>query len=405
MPSNLEKLFGSAADYCGLGAAFHALAEPYKIIDTVKRYIAPDPRKQPDHWVREAGLLRPEYRIVEFGFREAELRDFVDWAETPDRFAWRLMHGDTGRGKSRLMVELCDHFIERASNRDWIAGAIDVSVAAKHGEAWVEAIEKCNRDLFLVLDYAERESEIATALLLASLNRARPREGRFTRIVLVSRKPSDLWNELFRRDATLQQAGRKLLEEYALKPATEQADVGRAFDAAFRDFSRHLGGEHAAPVLSFAQLGPSAPGRNGAPDIGLVHMLAYLAAKAPEEFEQRLNRAPSRDEVLEFMLEREQRHWLHVAQDVRVAPELQTDDALMAAAVMITTASLNQAITTRQEAINVLRGARLFSDHNEAQLHLVIETFRRVYPGLGVVNGITPDLLGAYALTKADDGQ
>jgi hypothetical protein len=66
-------------------------------------------------------LLRPESQVVRFHRLREPLRDtIVNWAIIPDSSVkLRLQAGEGGAGKTRLLIEVCNH-LERSHG--WRAG-------------------------------------------------------------------------------------------------------------------------------------------------------------------------------------------------------------------------------------------------------------------------------------------
>ena len=350
------KYFEAAAQLIGADRFAEILTEPAKIDAVIRHVLMPDPARSPEIDTSDAALLRSEYKIVHFDYRNREFEDLLEWCNGIKPYAWRLIHGDTGRGKTRLLVELCGHLNGNATGNHWVAGFLDVDHFANDPGAF-DVLFETTKPLLIVLDYAERQSSIVTELLKRSRRRAQEYPKRITRIALAARRRSEVWDQIFRQDSELSKLKRGLLEDMRLNAVTDVFEVKHVFVAAFGDFCTHLGLQLDAPELDFSLLTRSGT----APDIGLVHMLALLAALAPEELDQRTNTRPTEDEVLDVLLDRERRHWKKAARALSLPSELCQENVLLEAASLLTLASQQGAIGNAAEARDVLRAGALLA--------------------------------------------
>ena len=101
---------------------------------------------------------------------------------------------------------------------------------------------------------------------------------------------------------------------------------------------------------------------------------------------------------------REKRHWLQMATGKKLPAELCQEDVLNDAAVLLTAFSQEASIKTKEHARTVLRGSTILTGLSEPKLNLLMALFRDMYPGDSYVNGVSPDLLGAYLLVAGADG-
>ncbi|HEV2635383.1 MAG TPA: FxSxx-COOH system tetratricopeptide repeat protein [Actinocrinis sp.] len=65
-----------------------------------------------------AEMLRADYGVVPFLFRDRDLADLAQWCENGPAMAVAQITGDGGAGKTRFAIELC----RRMADRGWIAG-------------------------------------------------------------------------------------------------------------------------------------------------------------------------------------------------------------------------------------------------------------------------------------------
>jgi hypothetical protein len=389
----LSRLIESVADVFNAGKIAELLTEPAKKHYIVANILLPNPVRKPDDFTSEASLLRPEFQIASFNFRTKEFEEFSGWCNSSEPFAWRLVHGDSGRGKSRLMVELCTHFNGHATGNHWVAGFVNVEKFRDNPDSF-ELLFDEPKPLLIVLDYAERQSEVVIQLLRRSYERAVSNAKQTTRVLLIARRSTDLWNNVFNSDEVLQTLGRSRLQDVNLSSVTETASVEDVFETAYGDFAQHFGKTESVPQFDFSKLAPN--GHH--PDIGLVHMLALLAVLSPEELNWQSNSRPTQDELLGFLLGREIRFWQKAAKGMGLPPELCKVPVLSEAAALLTLSSQQGAITNADEARSVLRNGTLLHDQSQALLDLMVTVFRETYSGIGYVNGVAPDLLGDFLI-------
>lgn len=397
-----SKYLKALAATVGGGEFADLLTEQARKDAAIRRFLLVDPVREPHADLTPAALLRSEYRIVDFRYRDDEFESFTAWCAAEQPCRWRLIHGDSGRGKTRLMVELIGYLNGHKSGNHWIAGFISVDRFQSDSALDLDAFDllfDTPKPLLIVLDYAERQSAIVTELLKRSRQRAEARPGTTTRIALVARRKSDIWDRIFTADNDLHSLKRGLLEDLRLSSVTEGFNIEAVFAEAFEDFTRHFRAAHPAPRIDFSRMMRA----NKHPDIGLVHMLALLAVIAPSEIIGRMNSRPTEDEVLTFLLEREKRHWLKTAKGLHLPPELQQESVLTEAAGLLTLASQQGAISSASEARNVLRSGTLLAGQTEAMLDRLVAAFRETYPGIGYVNGVAPDLLGDFLIAGLQD--
>jgi len=391
----ISKYIEATAQLIGADKLAEILTEPAKIDAAIKHVLLPDPSRTPEKDISDAALLRSEYRAVRFDYRNREFDDLLAWCNSDTPYAWRLVHGETGRGKTRLLVELCAHLNGYSTGNHWIAGFVKVERFQDDLEAY-DVLFATSKPLLIVLDYAERQSAIVTELLRRSRQRGLDNPRTTTRIVLVARRRSEVWEQIFRHDEELSKLKRSSLEDMHLCAVTEAHDIDEVFRAAFADFSAHFGTQHATLEIDFSLL--TKGGAN--PDIGIVHMLALLAVLAPHELDRRTNSRPTQDQVLDFLLDREKRHWVKAARGLNLPAELCQENVLLEVTSLLTLASQQGAIVDAAEARGVLRLGRLLGGQTEALLDRLVTVFRETYPGLGYVNGVTPDLLGDYLILR-----
>ena len=123
-------------------------------------------------------------RTTPFAGRQAELAQLDEFLDDPSRrFAWKILCGVGGMGKSRLALEL----VLRARRDHWRAGFLD---SLKDGEYW--ARWQPSRPTLLVVDYAAKTPEPVGEMLKALAERS-PSEAlrKPVRLLLIERDPAD----------------------------------------------------------------------------------------------------------------------------------------------------------------------------------------------------------------------
>jgi len=67
-----------------------------------------------------SAMLRAEFRVVPYRFRDTELSDFLDWCDSKARLAVSYLDAAGGAGKTRFAIEAC----LAAQARGWVAGLL-----------------------------------------------------------------------------------------------------------------------------------------------------------------------------------------------------------------------------------------------------------------------------------------
>ncbi len=315
-----------------------------------------------------AALLLARHAIVPFSpaGRSQIVESLATWCESVSLLAVRLIVGDGGTGKTRLMIE----HVRRMTTTGWEAGFLDRNQGPRQ---LTRLLASCDQPLLIVIDYAEMRDDLAE--LLGQLAREPSRNGSVTRVVLLARNCSDWWTALKSTESTVAE----LLEAERPTSLPPLSCVGNTtereaqFRLAYEAFASTL--NRAAPVS------PRMPPLDDArfDRVLYVHMAA-LATVFGIEF--------SASDIMERVLDHEQRFWLtRLPADVRVRPEsrLLTDPLrrMVAALTLLggapSTQCLNELIDRVEPALRP-----------ESRLLL-----RDLYPlGAAGVAPLEPDLLG-----------
>ena len=240
-----------------------------------------------------SALLRPEFEVVAFRGRDAELSQLERWCAEPGGFGMRLVTGPAGQGKSRLAWQLC----ARLTARGWLAGALD---RTELDEATLRQLHATSVSTLLVVDQAEiRTGELAS---LVSGLAGRQRAGTI-RLMLLAPAAGDWW-EGFRRDVGVPGSVLDGVVELELAPLhTTLNSRQRGFREAAAAFTRHRG--HTATPAAMPSLAD--------PKYESVLNLHVAALAAVLDAEQPTGRPAGPVNQTARVLESEQRHWSDVA--------------------------------------------------------------------------------------------
>ena len=129
-------------------------------------------------------------------------------------------------------------------------------------------------------------------------------------------------------------------------------------------------------------------------------MLAVMAVLAPDEVKE--GGGATRDELLQWTFDREQRQWHERAGSLDLDPVLNTSGALHGVAALLTLAGQQGAIPDDGAACQVVGLERLLGGRDAAQVQQVVTLFRDLYPGEDI-GGVAPDLFGDYVI-RAREG-
>jgi len=187
-------------------------------------------------------LLQPEFGIVPFAGREAELSDLVQWCACEDRVSAQLLTGPGGQGKTRLALELC----RQQEAAGWLCG-----VLADHaGIGDLDTLLAASGPLLVVVDWADAKAgQVAAFVQRAVSSAAGP-----VRLLLAARRAGEWWASLPYHVGGEAQDVFSASGTLALSPAAgSQAARREQFLAAARAFASHLGrawGDVPEPDLS-----------------------------------------------------------------------------------------------------------------------------------------------------------
>jgi tetratricopeptide (TPR) repeat protein len=202
-------------------------------------------------------LLRTEYAVVPFLGRQDEINGLVDWCESGEQSAMRLLVGPAGAGKTRLAAQLCVEM----SSRGWTAGFLSQGCRPES----FDELRETGNPLLATLDYGDAWLELEQFLIRldAPAETAPP-----TRILLLARHSGGWWNRLVTANPYV------AMDAADIRPTTVSQEGLRAMylDSA-EAFRQHLGAAALDPNEEI-------PALAGQP-ILVVHMAALLRIDAP----------------------------------------------------------------------------------------------------------------------------
>ena len=340
-----------------------------------------------------ASLLHPERSPVPFGYRDDDLRMLEDWChdDSSGWVAWKLVTGETGRGKTRLLMRLVE-VLRDMMDRRWRAGFLDMT-ALRADPGALLCFYHLPGDLLFVVDYAERFEAEVHATLKSSLALADAGAERRIRVVLISCRESELWQSIADSDMDIGDvmSGDGFSRYEPLPLGRDPSARKGIFDDAYAAFEDHFGEER--PLAKRPDLS-----RRGFEEAILIHMAALSLHQGEISAGD-----VSEEALLDWVLSREKRHWSETIDKRDELPSSLKRAPIAQAAACLTLVSLGAGIRDRDQAIAGLRQCPLLSGVAGPALSAVADLFHDLYPGPGWVNGVTPDLIGTYLLNAAED--
>lgn len=320
-----------------------------------------------------SALLRPQYRVVPFEGREAELSDLVRWCESDQPLGIRLYTGPGGMGKTRLAVELC----HQMAARSWRVGFLEAAETVLP-PAWPAEVAAVKQPLLVVVDYAETHTSLVVDLLSAVARRRRLP----TRCILLARAAADWWYQLCRTSAGVGELlSGPATTTMRLRPVTNDPQqragmVQRAHSQFCQRLNAHM------PVADAEYHEPHFD------RVLFLHLAALAQATGSAE--------TGATALLDAALRREQRFWDDGIRQLGL-PALVGRPIAQCAAL----ATLAGRIDGPAQAVDLLRSCPLLADQPAAVLVQVAELLHRLYPGSAWLEGVQPDLLGEHLVGQA----
>nr|VFJ60202.1 MAG: hypothetical protein BECKDK2373C_GA0170839_10794 [Candidatus Kentron sp. DK]VFJ61326.1 MAG: hypothetical protein BECKDK2373B_GA0170837_11009 [Candidatus Kentron sp. DK] len=325
-------------------------------------------------------MLRAEYGIVPFHFREKELKELDDWCKISGHVKVRLYTGPGGMGKTRLAVELCRR---RDGFGGWEAGFLDRERVSKANDPG-RLLADYKGPVLMVMDYAETRRDELTPLIEAALANKNP-NGKL-RLILLARAADDWWTQLKTEAGPVGeflQSGQTVHDR--LRPLTTDVEQRkRSFDMAVDAFAERLGRKGTEPKdIDF--------GAEHFERVLLLHMEALRQVEGEDK-------QAARDEqgILDSILLRERRFWGRLT-PFHHLPE-KFNAAVGPAMACITLGG--GIVKGRFEAIDVLRKVPILENTPKDDLDRIARVLHDTYPGRKYIEPLMPDLLGEHLVQQ-----
>lgn len=326
-----------------------------------------------------SGLLRASCAAVPFRDRAAEREDLLAWCQRRQGLSVRLLVGEAGSGKTRLLVEAC----AQLAARGWRAGFLALLSAQEQENGWPDTLPAAG-SLLIVIDDANERTRVIYQLLARLLrSEAADRE---VRVVLLARQRGEWWSllcaceegvgELLRGPRTEVLAAEALM----LPPAAR----GLFFADATEAFLARLGSPEP----------PAAP-----PDLDRPHFATVLFVQIAALAAARGRTIQGADELLDFILGHDQENsW---------RPHLPAGLPVPAFAQAAALATLAGNIGSEEAARAVISRGRRLRDLPAETVGQLASNLRALYPpapaGSGRVwlSGVQPALVGEHLVARA----
>jgi hypothetical protein len=315
--------------------------------------------------------LDARYRVVPLMNRETEMADWLPWARQGNT-ACRLLTGDGGMGKTRLLIEVC----EQLRTEGWRTGFLLEGVDA-------EALRRQlvgRKPFLIVVDYAERRARDLEVLCEA----IRATKGQ-VRLALLARSDG-VWREDLLANSKAaanflgENAGMNVLQLEPAAPtkAMQSSKVRREmfYDAlhAYKPFDGTLLLDNPLPI-DFSD-----PKYDR---ILLLLLEAWVTAFG--------NSTDTTRSAIKVVLDKEQGYLKPLAPP-GIPPRTMME--------VLAWIYAHGAAHTRQQAVTLLTYCPSLAGQTAAIISQLVDIFHDVYPGPHYLNPIQPDLIGHAVMEK-----
>lgn len=317
-------------------------------------------------------LLNSEYEIVPFYGRDTELKELLDWCNADKKFDLKLYTGAGGMGKTRLMREVIRYL--NTSEATWQAGFIDRKTI-ENDPTSVQRLFKDDLPLFIVVDYAETQTEIVKKLLDAE-NTNVDKRTQSVRIVLLARTADTWWQQLRLESQRIDLP----LEATPLAPVEESRE-----DSFKRALIAFATSDEQANAIRTPELKESYYR-----SVLFVHMRALLATRSQQN-------PTTESELLDQILELEKQQWHKEKVNHFSQQELAT-----AIAQIMTVVTLGYTLNNKGDLRDLLKEIP-YTEHlgnQQPALNGLAERLRELYPGNLYLEPLRPDILGEHLLER-----
>ncbi len=298
-------------------------------------------------------LLLSRHGVVPISGRDTLLQDFAQWCDGSG-LAIRLVTGQGGEGKSRLLRELC----KRQIDRGWTAGLLKEPPNVEDICREVRAGRSC----LFAIDYAESWGEELAEALKALHQAATDRAP--VRVVLAARAQAEWWTSL---PAEANEVRALDPDDLVLALRAPQDELTATWTEAVIAFARARGRE--APDMSAPKAELLARWREQG--VLTLHAAALLASEGEVP-----DASAKRAALFDQLLRKEAQLWKRRAREY-VAPQGSVDRLLRRVA---TVATLVGPLSTVAAARDLLRLTPGLGGIGEATLDGLARVFAELYP-------------------------
>jgi len=314
-------------------------------------------------------LLRPEYAVVPFSGRQAEVADLTNWTTDGPMLSARLITGPAGQGKTRLALRLC----ELMRSRGWLAGTVSEEVGAEV----ITRFAGIQAPLLLVVDYAEARAEGLLDLAKAIIRRSADAP---VRMLLLARSAGE-WLRGLHEHPDDRVAGlflgttEQCLLPLARRVADRHAEFVRALHAMAYRLNRTADDVEPPPDIDTTRF-------ERALDIHAAALALLLDESAQEKGSD-----PQWDPITR-VLHHERRYWRRTTAVFELpGPSVARLDSVVAVATLF-------GAVTSEDAVKLIGVLPTFYGEKREVVTRFVRWLKGLYPGPFALNPLRPDRLG-----------
>ena len=324
-------------------------------------------------------ILRAAHEVVDFipEGREDILRELDAFRADDAPFAMRLFTGEGGAGKTRLFIQLG----KTLTGTGWQYGFLTSEDKDLSPDAMRYLLNEHPR-VFIVIDYAENRKPALLALLrqIDSIVHTNPDKNLRIRVALIARAGGDWWNNLSKEDGQLQHLFLPALPPTAVPPlARDTTGSARIFTAALHGYGTHLG-------LAVPDTATAPPLQATKGNALLIQMAALLALHGKT--------VENETEILDGVLEHEDRYWQGKAKDATLGKDLYP--AVAQALALATLAG--GCVDEKQARALIATAPEMIGDAKDART--IAALLHHLYQIRDWLNGVEPDILGEHLVER-----
>ena len=352
------------------------LRETFNELAGINEVITPGTRPLPDQLV-PSRLLIAAHEVIPFyeEGRRHDLARLADWCADDAPASVRLITGEGGAGKTRLLVEWC----KRLRAQGWHAGFLPHRPPGD----WRETLFRGQVPRLVVIDYAESRLREVETLLQGLAVHSRPK----LRVVLLARRQADWWRQLAERSDEIADLLLRSPTPYKVAPLVPEPD-------------RRPEMCRAVIQVFTAALGVDPPPDPGLPDFtdrafnrALYLHMASLAAL--------LGEPPASPEfLLGAILVHERRFWVRAFEGIFPSDGNAVDQLAEAADRFLAAATMIGGVAPDATAHKLVCHVTRLTPGEHDLPGALVRIARRFYGGPQGIEPLQPDVLGEQLVTK-----